>query len=92
VQCGAIWYTICTCVSVGHDKPVSSQAIDDLLTYSEQFMTVSQLAQYWHVSHKCILQHITDGTLRAFRLGPRLTRISTAEAIRFEQTLKTKGQ
>ena len=62
--------------------------IKDLQNHPEPFVTTSDLADYWRVSRKQIYKQIEAGTLRAIRLGPRLLRISTAEAIRFEDMAK----
>ena len=51
-------------------------------------MTTSELAEYWMVSRSQIYKHIDAGTLRAIRLGPRLLRISTNEALDFEKRAK----
>ena len=55
-------------------------------------MTIGELAEYWMVSRKQIYKQIDAGTLRAIRLGPRLLRIRTADAIEFEQRAKMKSQ
>jgi excisionase family DNA binding protein len=62
--------------------------IMDLQSHPEPYVTTSDLADYWRVSRKQIYKQIEAGTLRAIRLGPRLMRISTAEAIRFEEMAK----
>jgi excisionase family DNA binding protein len=49
---------------------------------------VGQLAQYWSVSRKQIYKQIEAGTLNAFRLGPRLLRIRTVDALKFERSAK----
>ncbi len=59
--------------------------IVDLLTHQEPFITVGELAEYWLVSRKQIYKQIDAGILHAIKLGPRLLRISTAEAIAFER-------
>src|SRR5580704_8743683 len=59
--------------------------IRDLVTHPEPYVTVGELAEYWLVSRKQIYKQIDAGTLRAIKLGPRLLRISTSEAIHFEQ-------
>ena len=59
--------------------------IRDLITHPEPYVTVGELAEYWLVSRKQIYKQIDAGTLRAIKLGPRLLRISTPEAVRFEQ-------
>jgi excisionase family DNA binding protein len=60
----------------------------DLQKHPDPYVTTSDLAGYWRVSRKQIYKQIDAGTLRAIRLGPRLLRISTAEAIRFEDLAK----
>jgi len=60
----------------------------DLQKHPDPYVTTSVLAVYWRVSRKQIYKQIDAGTLRAIRLGPRLLRISTAEAIRFEHLAK----
>jgi excisionase family DNA binding protein len=62
--------------------------IMDLHTHPEPYVTTSDLADYWGVNRKQIYKQIDAGTLAAIRLGPRLLRISTAEAIRFEAIAK----
>jgi len=62
--------------------------IMDLEKHPDPYVTTSDLAGYWRVSRKQIYKQIDAGTLRAIRLGPRLLRISTAEAIRFEHLAK----
>jgi excisionase family DNA binding protein len=59
--------------------------IMDLQTHPEPYVTTSDLADYWRVSRKQIYKQIEAGTLKAIRLGPRLLRIGTADAIRFEE-------
>jgi excisionase family DNA binding protein len=63
---------------------LSRRKILDLQTHPEPYLTTSDLAEYWGVSRKQIYKQIDAGTLVAIRLGPRLMRISTVEAIRFE--------
>jgi hypothetical protein len=69
---------------------VHIRKIIDLETHHERYVTTSGLAAYWRVSRKQIYKQIDAGTLVAIRLGPQLLRISTAEAIRFEETAKMK--
>jgi excisionase family DNA binding protein len=57
----------------------------DLESHSEPYVTVAQLAQYWLVGRKQIYKQIDAGTLPAIRLGPRLLRIRTADALAFEK-------
>jgi excisionase family DNA binding protein len=64
------------------------QHIVDLRNHPEPYVTTSDLAAYWRVSRKQIYKQIEAGTLNAIRLGPRLLRIQTAEAIKFENLAK----
>jgi excisionase family DNA binding protein len=66
--------------------------INSLQEHAEPYVTTSELAEYWMVSRSQIYKHIEAGTLRAIRLGPRLLRISTAEAIDFERRAKLAPQ
>lgn len=59
--------------------------IRDLKSHSEPYVTVSELAEYWLVGRKQIYKQIDAGTLPAIRLGPRLLRIRTADALQFER-------
>jgi len=59
--------------------------VRDLKTHPEPYVTVAELAEYWLVGRKQIYKQIEAGTLRAIKLGPRLLRIRTAEAIDFER-------
>jgi excisionase family DNA binding protein len=69
-------------------KREKGQAIAHLEAHVEPFVTVGELAEYWLVSRKQIYKQIEAGTLPAIRLGPRLLRIRTADAIDFEQRAK----
>jgi excisionase family DNA binding protein len=48
-------------------------------------VSVGELATYWVVSRKQICKQIDAGTLQAIRLGPRLFRIRTDDARKFEE-------
>jgi excisionase family DNA binding protein len=67
---------------------VQHRKIIELETHPDAYVTTSDLADYWRVSRKQIYKQIDAGTLKAVRLGPRLLRISTADAIRFEERAK----
>ena len=69
-------------------RPNDPRKIVDLQKHPDPYVTTSDLAGYWRVSRKQIYKQIDAGTLEAIRLGPRLLRISTAEAIRFEDKAK----
>jgi excisionase family DNA binding protein len=69
-----------------------SRKIQDLHVHPEPYVTTSELAEYWLVSRKQIYKQIEAGTIKAIRLGPRLLRISTAEALHFEQMAKMWNQ
>jgi excisionase family DNA binding protein len=66
----------------------NGNGIRDLSNHPSSYVTTSELADYWLVSRKQIYKQIEAGTLKAIRLGPRLLRISTAEAREFEHTAK----
>jgi excisionase family DNA binding protein len=59
--------------------------IRDINAHPESYVTVAELAEYWLVGRKQIYKQINAGTLPAIRLGPRLMRINTADAIAFER-------
>jgi excisionase family DNA binding protein len=71
-------------------KKSARRAIEQLATHPEPYVTVGELAEYWSVSRKQIYKQIEAGTLEAIRLGPRLFRIRTAEALEFEQRAKMR--
>ena len=60
-------------------------AIQNLATHAAPYVSVAELAKYWQVSRKQIYKQIDAGTLHAIRLGPRLYRIKTTEALAFEK-------
>lgn len=62
--------------------------IESLRSHREPWVTVGELAEYWIVSRKQIYKQIEAGTLRAIRLGPRLLRIRTSDALDFERLAK----
>jgi excisionase family DNA binding protein len=64
--------------------------IRDLSTHPLPYVSVSDLASYWLVSRKQVYKQIDAGTLPALRLGPRLFRISTADARLFERHAKMR--
>jgi excisionase family DNA binding protein len=59
--------------------------VRDLAAHSEPYVTVAELAEYWLVGRKQIYKQIDAGQLPAIRLGPRLMRIRTKDAIDFER-------
>ena len=59
--------------------------VKDLQSHSDPYVTVADLAEYWLVGRKQIYKQIEAGTLPAIRLGPRLLRIRTADALEFER-------
>jgi excisionase family DNA binding protein len=65
-------------------------AIEALSTHSKPFVTIRELAQYWGVSRHELYKQIDAGTLVAIRLGPRLYRIRTADALSFAVSAKLK--
>jgi excisionase family DNA binding protein len=69
-----------------HDPSApKAKVIERLESHPEPYVTVGELAAYWLVSRKMIYKQIDAGTLVAIRLGPRLLRIRTADALDFEK-------
>jgi excisionase family DNA binding protein len=75
-------------VSVHKTPPRDPKKITNLRNHADPYVTTTDLADYWRVSRKQIYKQIDAGTLKAIRLGPRLLRISTSEAARFEESAK----
>jgi excisionase family DNA binding protein len=67
---------------------LNGRRITDLHAHLSPYVTIAALAEYWLVSRKQIYKQIEAGTLKAIRLGPRLLRIRTADAIEFERVAK----
>jgi excisionase family DNA binding protein len=66
--------------------------ISSLEMHPRPFVTTSELSEYWLVSRKQIYKQIQAGTLKAIRLGPRLMRISTGDALTFERMAKMQPE
>lgn len=58
--------------------------IRELKTHPKAYVTIAELAEYWLVGRKQLYKQIDAGTLQAIRLGPRLLRIRTEDALDFE--------
>jgi excisionase family DNA binding protein len=65
-------------------------AILDLSNHARPFVSIRELTQYWGVSRHELYKQIDAGTLPAVRLGPRLFRVRTADALRFAISAKLK--
>lgn len=65
-------------------KKTKRQGLQNLNTHPNAYVTIGELAQYWLISRKQIYKQIDAGTLPAIRLGPRLLRIRTVDALEFE--------
>ncbi len=65
-------------------------SIKDLRSHQEPYVTVAELAEHWLIGRKQIYKQIDAGTLAAIRLGPRLLRIRTADALAFERSAKMR--
>ena len=63
---------------------VKRQGLQNLKTHQKAYVTIGELAEYWLISRKQIYKQFEAGTLRAIRLGPRLLRIRTIDALEFE--------
>jgi excisionase family DNA binding protein len=66
--------------------------VENLETYKKAYVTVGELAEYWAVSRKQIHKQIEAGTLPAIRIGPRLLRVRTIDAIEFESRAKMRSR
>lgn len=70
----------------------SKPTIQSLEMHPRPFVTTNELSEYWLVSRKQIYKQIQAGTLKAIRLGPRLMRISTVDALSFERLAKMEPE
>lgn len=52
---------------------------------SDNFYTITELADRWRVSRHTITAAIKAGRLQAFKVGERVYRIREAEVIRYEE-------
>jgi excisionase family DNA binding protein len=60
---------------------MSETRIVNLDQHDEPFVTVRQLAEYWHVSTRTIERHVAKGALPVTRVGPfSRPRIAIADA------------
>jgi excisionase family DNA binding protein len=66
-------------------KTRGRQPLQNLKSHQAAYVTIGELAEYWRISRKQIYKQIEAGTLSAIRLGPRLLRIRTVDAIEFER-------
>jgi excisionase family DNA binding protein len=65
-------------------------AIRDLSSHARPFVSIRELAQYWGISRHELYKQIDAGTLPAVRLGARLYRVRTADALRFGISARLK--
>jgi len=70
----------------------SKPTIQSLEMHPRPFVTTNELSEYWLVSRKQIYKQIQAGTLKAIRLGPRLMRISTVDALSFERLARMEPE
>jgi excisionase family DNA binding protein len=61
--------------------------IQNLSNHPVRYVTVAELAEYWAVSRHQIYKQIESGALEALRFGPRLYRVPTSAALRFERAV-----
>jgi excisionase family DNA binding protein len=64
--------------------------ITNLRSHPNAYVTIADLATYWGVSRKQIYKQIQAGTLGAIKLGPRLLRVRTIDAARFEHDARMR--
>ena len=60
--------------------------IEDLNSHPFAYVKVRDLAAYWAVSPNQVYRQIRSGALEALRFGPRVYRVSTESARRFERS------
>lgn len=60
-------------------------SIRDLASHTARYVTIAELAEYWAVSREQIYKRIESGALEAIKLGPRLIRVRTAAALKYER-------
>ena len=65
-------------------------AIQSLSNHPRPFVSIRELADYWDISRHAIYKQIDAGTLPAVRLGLRLYRIRTADAIDFARSARLR--
>ena len=65
-------------------------AILDLSSHARPFVSIRELAQYWGIGRHELYKQIDAGTLPAVRLGARLYRVRTADALRFANSARLK--
>ena len=65
-------------------------AILDLSSHERPFVSIRELAQYWGIGRHELYKQIDAGTLPAVRLGSRLYRVRTADALRFATSARLK--
>jgi excisionase family DNA binding protein len=65
-------------------------AIEALSSHPRPFVSIRELAEYWGVTRHELYKQIDAGTLPAVRLGPRLYRIRTADALQFAISARLK--
>jgi excisionase family DNA binding protein len=59
--------------------------IRDLSSHTARYVTIAELAEYWAVSRAQIYKHIESGALEAIKLGPRVIRVRTEAALKYER-------
>jgi len=57
---------------------------------SSPSMTLAEVASRYNVSSKTIRRRIADGSLPAFRVGPRLIRVDVADVERLFRPIPTR--
>jgi excisionase family DNA binding protein len=67
-----------------------AMAIQDLSNHPRPFVSIRELAEYWSLSRHELYKQIDAGTLPAVRLGPRLYRVRTDDALRFAISARLK--
>jgi hypothetical protein len=59
-------------------------AIVDLSLHPFTYVTIAELAEYWRLQRRHVLEHINAGDVEAIKLGPGIYRVRTSAALAFE--------
>jgi len=65
--------------------------IQTLSNHPRPFVSIRELAEYWAISRHALYKQLDAGTLIAVRLGPRLYRIRTTDAVDFALSARLRS-
>lgn len=64
--------------------------IQELSHHERPFVSVRELSDYWALTRHELYKQIDAGTLPVVRLGPRLYRIRTSDALEFAHSARLR--